>query len=461
MNPTIQRIVELQNKEDNLKLDTFRINEVSIWRVVRFGFRVSDLKKTVSFTNKTKPSRFNLANFVFNYFLSMWQFLKIIVIKPQIDILLVPFPRLTKIEDVYLDKFTDPIIDQFPQKKVLIAQRSLGGNHFSPRRHSAQVFKTEFINITPLILAVFFTPLFFLKHHKKLTGFFASISHIYSISLKKRVLISYKLTAFFLEVRFSSWLLKNTQCPSIIGVSRTVFAPLTVAGKKLNIKSFELQHGITSNVSTLYHGNYNESIDVDHFLVFGSYWVNSFFGIPPDKIHNIGWAYKDYIDSKTNSDSNYSKKKVLLISSPAITNQVLELALLIDSFDINYQIDIRLHPQENLNLSQQNIIASSNFLNIADSSIDSTIAVAKYDKIIGDNSTVLFEALSLNKVVGKLNMLDIKSRNLNDDLNLGFFMLNDKEQLYDYLNDSLELEFKVDNNIYSDFNKELFNKLIS
>ena len=45
----------------------------------------------------------------------------------------------------------------------------------------------------------------------------------------------------------------------------------------------------------LYSGYYNPDIDPDYFLTFGDACHKNVFGIPENKIINIGWAFKSYL----------------------------------------------------------------------------------------------------------------------------------------------------------------------
>ncbi|WP_407267392.1 hypothetical protein [Tenacibaculum maritimum] len=203
-------------------------------------------------------------------------------------------------------------------------------------------------------------------------------------------------------------MLKAIGARQIFVVDRIVFLPFIRAAKVKNIEVLELQHGITHSETVLYTGDYQPEIDPDIFLNFGVKWIGEQFSIPIKKQVNIGWAYNSWLLVK--ADIEVNQKTVLMVSSPAITDKILKTTLELAEQYSTYSFSIRLHPQEALSSAQQKQLHNRKNIVLDNKNIDSLISVLKHEVIIGENSSVVYEALSLGKKVGKImfNGLDSK-----------------------------------------------------
>lgn len=184
-------------------------------------------------------------------------------------------------------------------------------------------------------------------------------------------------------------------------VNRDSFKSQIFAAHQLGLKVYELQHGVTMGPTVLYSGFFNPVIDPDYFLTFGAMWKGELFAMPVDRTINIGFAYKNYIQS-LNVKISKGIESVLVISSPAITEEIVTI---VEKLAILYPMNkfyFRTHPQENLSVSQKERLTLCFKCFLFGKSIESNIEILSYEHVIGTNSSVLFEALSLGKNVGRL-----------------------------------------------------------
>ena len=240
----------------------------------------------------------------------------------------------------------------------------------------------------------------------------------------------------------------------LFGVARLNFMSATIAAHKLGVTVYEFQHGVTHGDTEYYSGPQCPILDPDYFLAFGEMWNGNQFGIDPAKIINVGWAYKN--DIATNGDK-FIPDSVLFISSPEISLNILNTAKGLSVKFPQYRFYVRCHPYEKYTEEQMGVIDGSNNLFLDDNSVDSQNALCRYQYIIGEDSSVVYEALSLGKKVGRLCYNGINSTRFSDEQDDGFIYLFNDEDFIKLVKSS---DKYVDNKAYSDFKLEIFNSLL-
>ncbi|MDY3536581.1 hypothetical protein PG275_01030 [Riemerella anatipestifer] len=458
---TIQALKKIIESENGNNLSEFTVLGMPVWRLVRFSFRVQALNKASGFKNKSENKSGGVFEIVKGYFLSLFQIIRyVFFVKKNKDLAIFTFPRLSFIDGHFFDKFTDPIIENTHLENYVIFQRTVYGKDKKCRVNNNKIIYTDFINISAIVCSYLFFPFITMSFFKKIKLLSQKCSIIYDIEFSKvhsdivKSIGKYIFQSLFYELIYNRFGL-NT----IIVVSREVFLTESFIAKKNGLKVLELQHGITVNETPLYSGIYDKRVDPDFFLTFGDYWINDFFCIPKNKMVNIGWALKSYFKN-SNVVAQKGKKKVVLISSPAITNTIVSLAYELSKI-VNDVIYIRLHPQEALNIEHKNIVENNSNIVICDNKEDSFISLLHFEKVIGDNSSVLYEALSLNKPVGKLNFGKIKSRDEEKDRSLGFYLLDSFDEVLNFITSDIEVSMnKKANFVYTDFCKDKFLEII-
>ena len=298
-------------------------------------------------------------------------------------------------------------------------------------------------------------PTYFIWHI--ITGHYKSINKLYDaaknfndLRISDLVFMHVDYMNKVIVSKFYYVLFKYLGVKRVFGVARTTFVSGSIAAHNLNIPVFEFQHGITFGETEYYSGPRCDAIDPDFFLSFGDMWKGTQFGIDPNSIINIGWAYKEEINSK----SNYLQDSVIIISSPEISNQMLQVASELAQIYSNYTFYIRCHPYEKYDKKQNMIVESIENLCMDDNSIDSAKALCHYEFVIGSNSSVVYEALNMGKKVGRICYNGIECSN--DGADDGFFYLRDSKDFAKFVaSDTIKQHVQA----YSDFNKEIIDSL--
>jgi hypothetical protein len=371
--------------------------------------------------------------------------------------LIFAFPRLQKVNNVFIDKFTDPLIEKSNLKNnCLILQRPHAGQHKIPRLNYKKIILTDCMEFTPIIVSYLLLPFFTIIFFKKIFAIYKKANLFFSLNIKDFIIFNIKIGSFYTAYLIYYTFLKKISPKRIFVVNREINYAVIAAAKKQKIIVYELQHGVTHSWTVLYSGGYNEKIDPDYFLTFGEVWKGKQFGIPVEKIQNIGWAYKNS-EVKNVYSKTYSNK-ILVISEPSISDNIVRATVKLAKTNPLIEFHIRLHPQEKLSKESNELITNLKNVEIQDNVIESSVALMQYQSIIGVNSSVLYEALSLNKKVGIINFEGCNTNIPNGNLSKFFTLIKSSNDLSKFIKQSSE--FVERNDIYSDFNKDLFNKIL-
>lgn len=98
-------------------------------------------------------------------------------------------------------------------------------------------------------------------------------------------------------------------------------------------------------------------------------------------------------------------------------------------------------------------------IHIDDNSQNILVTLHQFKHIIGENSTVLYEALSYGKKVGRLYMNGLAPKDLDEEDSEYFWRIEDVDSFHEFINASPEA--KKQRKIYSKFDKETLEQLIS
>lgn len=448
-----QRLLKLELDND---LNSIKIDGIPLWRVIRFSTRTGYLKRKNIYTNRSKKIKINIKQLLCNYWQSRQQLKRFIRSNIHVKNIVFAFPRLTKVdENLYLDRFTDPVIQKTDIKNnYIIFQRNLSGERLTPRIDEEKVIYIEYIDYSIKLYSILLLPKAIFKYRNQIELLFNSAKNIFELSKKDKINMYISINAFFIAQNYYRKIFRKLKPSNVFTVNRSVFAPVIASCNKMDIKTFEFQHGVTLNDTVLYSGVYNKIIDPNFFLAFGENSEAKCFYIPESKFVNIGFAFFSFLKEeklkKTGDISN-----ILFVSSPNITDKLL---LLLEKVVKNLTMSnfvIRLHPQEELSQEQYNIIGRYNNLTIDDNSIDSFLSLLNCDKVIGDKSTVLFEALSLNKSVAKLNYGGFNNTFQQDD---GFTYINSIEELLGFIEHKETPQIR--DKTYSNFKQNKLNILV-
>lgn len=453
-------VKEIAKKEQELHLSKETVLGIPIWRVLRFRVRTQYLKKTTDFNNKSNTKSVKPFFLLQQYVISFYKIAKLFIQNKSYKNVVFAFPRLAKLDGLHLDKFTDPVVKHSKIKEeVLIFQKNITGNDINPRAHQEHVIESDFIDLTAKVLSLIFLPFFALLYGNKVKNIYTRAQAFFM--LPKSFILSgiIEVGEFYISSYLNKIIIKKLKVKNVFIVSRGAFKSAILGGRKAKAKVFEMQHGVTMADTILYSGKYHPIADPDYFLTFGKKWIGPQFYIPLKKMINIGWAYKK---QTLQLAENYKEntQDVLVVSSPSCTFKLFELIQQLAKKHLEITFYLRLHPQEAYQQKQLGIIQATPNLQLETSQIDSAVIVHTYQHIMGENSSVLFEALCAGKKVARLNMGGLNIKDEGGVKQKGFYYLQNMSDFEDYLEDESLIEIN-DLGIYDDFKKETFNQLIA
>lgn len=461
MNRYTETISNIKQEEIKLGLYKYELLHIPIWKVLRSPVVEKYLNKEFGFGKRdTTEKKIHLFKIIGSYIKSLWGIIILFLSNSKnIDYLFMAFPRLQKFDGKYIDKFTDPLTGYLPDKtKWLIFQRPLAGVHKKPRYNSEKVFTTDFIEFTSKVMGIIFSPFIALFIFNTTFKIYQSSKSHFKLSSIDFLKFNINIGQFLISYFFYKLVLLKLKPKKIFLVNRGINQEVIANSHKLNIETFELQHGVTFGPTILYSGLYDECLDPDYFLTFGKYWRGSHFGVPSEKIINIGWCYGSCLQEKYLHNKLNKKNKVLVISEPLFSEKIVSAIIKIAVKYKEFAYDLRLHPQEKLSkISEQKISKCSN-VKIIENDIESTINVLSYDNVVGVNSSVLYEALSLGKNVGKIAFDGCEQLILNEITESSFYMIRAIDDFPKFIN--VEKNQNNCNQLYSLFDKKKFNEIL-
>lgn len=460
MNIREELLKEIVEDEKNKGFYEPTFCRIPLYYIIRNDLR----KRRISLILKQKEPRslkdFKLSTFLISFIDSAKQFLSLVLKPGKVDNVILCFPRIEKVDDFYVDKFVDPLL-MFSNlnNSTICFQRGIKGHHPTPRLYPEKLIKTEFVDVCSQVLGILFTPLVFLFNIKKLMLFYRKTNSYFFLSFLGLLKITFKLSEFLFKASILKNLFERLRAKRFLGVAINHHLPYIISAKKNNMTVYELQHGVTFGETILYSGFYNPNVHPDFFLAFGDLSLRSVYGVPINRIIITGWAFNKLLEQKIRC-KKFGNNIFLVISGPEVTSKILEASLYLAKHYPEFEFHVRLHPMEIMTNHQHNIIEQTKNLKLQDNKINSNVTLLSYRTILGENSTVLYEALSIGKKVGflKLNGLNpiplpgIKIdpssviRNLND-----FAIFIQNENLTNQNNTT---------SIYSEFNPDSINRIL-
>lgn len=452
---TEQEIIrEISCKEQSAHLHEIKINNISLYTLVRRTTRERLLKEAGLVVMRANHSFYDVSkiNVIKSCIISFLHILKICIFSRTYSTVFLSFQRMDSVNGVYLDKFTDPLIESLPNDDYIIFEMSFGGFHRQPRLHSSHVCYIDFVHLFAKCSFFLTYVFFYLKYKKKITLLCDTMHSSFNVKFNyhrcgKEIYIR------LVSIKILKFILKKISARRILGPSRDNLTYMLLISKQLNIKCFELQHGITYGETIMYSGAYDKMMIPDIFLAFGDNKPLNVYGIDERRIFNIGWAFHDYI-KKLPQEGNCQGKAVLVISDPEITDAIFKIVLKLAKANPEITFYIRPHPHEVVTAQNMEIIRGHNNINIQNKNINITVTLQGFKYVIGENSTVLYEALAINKRVGKLFSEGLNPRYLDDSDRSCFWEIKNQDDFIKFIEDSSTK--KTSRSIYSPFNRQLF-----
>ena len=448
---------ELFEKEKTLSIYNERIWGIPLWSCIKRKYRSKYLFIHAKVPPMSNHPKFYLWPLVRSFIVSFWHILKLFICSEKKPNLFLGFMRLEQMNGLYMDKFIEPIILLSELKdKYVYFERGRSGIHISPRSIKNIVW-TEFIDNFCTLMSCGLFPFFVLFNWKTYGNLIDKINYLFPISLKERFYIYYITTRFLLKALFLCLVLKRLGVKRLFIPAAVIHYQYIAACKLLKIPCYEIQHGITAGQTYTYSGEYVPEAYPDYFLTFGkSSLKDSLFGLPLGRMINIGCAFKSFLKER-----NVVKLKntYLLLSEPEITQKMVHTIVELAKMYPEYTFHLRLHPLEVLNQCQGTML--SEFANIAlvDNIINSTIVCMDYEGVIAENTTVLYEAVSVGVKAARLQYNGLQTIHFEDEPRDLFFYMKRAEDFSSFANEFDISDANVDL-FYSTFDVKTFNTLL-
>ena len=455
-----EALSDLLELEDKLGLYNYTVKGVPIYQIFRYRLRGRYLEReTNEYKRMKNHSKFNFSLLLKTYLSSALQVLNLCCTKKRIDNVIFGFPRLENVNGIYLDKFVDPVILESNLKDSYIYfERGRSGVHLTPRLNEERIITTEFIDFTSHMIGALIAPIVLCCFLRTILEFYSKLKKNFKISDKMLVDISHRISILLIKSLFFKMLFKKMRTKRFFSVASNLFRDYTLACKKLGIPVYEFQHGITVGCTALYSGGYDQRIQPDYFLAFGESSMCDVFSVPLDRMIKIGWAFKSFVKQYA-PESKYGDNTFLMISEPHISQKIIQIVIELSDAYPDLIFHIRLHPMEKWTSKQMDAILPYKNITIQDNTINSNIALLSYNSILGENSTVMYEALSLGKKVGRFYFNGFVPTHMPGIPEGAFYYIQNIPDFKNFLLWNSKVE-NLSSVIYSDFESSVFNSLL-
>jgi hypothetical protein len=229
------------------------------------------------------------------------------------------------------------------------------------------------------------------------------------------------------------------------------------AAKKLNIETFELQHGSPSpgKLNYDYSSGCTKTSFPDWFLAYGEFWINDILPISHHNIIDFGYPYLNHATEKYNNV--IKKNQVLIIPQPGISENIINFThRLIHEIHDGIQILYKVHPSE-VDFDGLKELSDAGVIIEYDGSNDFHLLMAESKWVIGVYSTMLYESVAFGCHCYVLNVRGCEY--MKNFIDYGYAQLVDDVYDIDFMAD---IDYSVvDMNIFSTVTKCKFEKIMN
>lgn len=457
MDERTMRLTEFVSKENELGLF-----ELTVDGIVAYGFLCRELRQKylayrIPSVDKDKIITKKKSSRLYTI-LSYLQLLRLKFFGNSIDNFVYSFFRVDKVGDFFMDKFTDPLIDSSTiGNSYIIFEKSKDFEHKSPRIHKSKIIYTDYIEQKAIRYAQKNKASFIATHNNELEQLWTKLDLLMSDVPYSKEWTVIRLLRDKSMMDFYKKFFKKHNIKRFLAPCRAVFLPQMYVCKELGIPVMELQHGLLAGMGGVtYVGNKDRHFVPDYFLSFGDLYHKERYGVEQSKVVNIGWALSDYI-KRTVPIKDLTTNCVLVISSNKI-NPLFKLVGLLAQDNSSIEFHIRLHPLETMTEFANQVVENHSNVSIQDNSKNISVVLPRYKMVIGDNSTVLVEALGLGKKVGRISYGEIQPKYFCEEEKDLEWIISDCASFKTFL-ESMPKENK-DLRFYSNYNREVLESLL-
>lgn len=387
-------------------LDEETVKGVPIWRLARTQFRwmVRDSRPF------TVSPNIKLLEMMVNYVRSFLGFIKINIFCKHVSALFFPHPRLFFVDNIFLERLSDPLIEAWGIDDYVIMERHQNGIHKRPRYHQSNLIYLDFIDNTVRLLSFGFRPIVRRKYRKRIESLYTKLDKGFHLDDDKyKSLFVNVITNYLLSRWLIAPVLRKLKPDIVFFSPRGTFDYATTYCKQHGSITIEIQHGIVLGDSDLYtSASYCQSYDPDYFFVFGESNIGPQYGMPIERIKNMGFPYKIFL--KKHYKGDFGSNVALVASEPEIEGLIIHVLIDIVTKYPQYEFHIRCHPQEQFSEDHYKMISGYPQIKVVDNHLESFCAISQYEVVAGEISSVLFEAMSLHKKIARLNYGGLNAR---------------------------------------------------
>lgn len=448
-------IKEICQKEIEYGCYEAKIDGLSIYSLIRRQVRARVLREYGGQIMQSK-TKINRKEAILSVVISAFHLIKLLIIGSKKETLFLSFPRIDNINGLFLDKFTDPIIElcDFGDNYIIL-EHGLGGVHKKNRLHRKNLVYIDFVYLMSNFGGRLFGKRVYKKHYREFEKLNKTLSMAFGLTTNNAFYREYFMS--LISIKIYSLLLRRLSVKRVAGPSRDYLKRILIAARKQDVKVYEMQHGITYGETLMYSGYRDEMFLPDYFLAFGDNKPLNVYGIDESRIVNIGWALNDYILGMKGQEQ-YKRNDVLVVSEPVITEAIISAVIKLAENNPDSTFYLRPHPHETLTNEQLEIISKIDNLKVQDKTINITVVLQSFNHIIGENSTVLYEALAVHKKVGRMFFEGLKPIYLEENDQECFWEIRNQQDFEIFLNEDISV--KKSKSIYSPFNKDLLCKTL-
>lgn len=442
-----QLIIDICKKEIECGCYEAEIDGVSLYSLVRENVR-NRILLDAGYNVMSDRNKTDVKALIPALIKSIWQLFRLFCSARHYSIVFYSFARVEKISGIYVDKFSDPIIDVCELGDYIILDRGRAGVHPQPRAHNDRVLFIDALQVAMIIKSFVFYCFFVRKYQREFDKLSNSLMLLTGEKVKKAILREVVFMCYY--YRSFGIILRKIKAKNVIGPARGQQKPLFIAARKMGIQTLELQHGVTFRESAPYSGYRDPMILPDFFLAFGDNDPLNVYGIDEERILNIGFALFDYI-SKLENVKKYNNNDILVISEPQITQTMIQIVLKLAADNPQISFYFRPHPHETITEDQKEQMKCQGNVYIQDRNINILEVLHGFKHVIGESSTVLYEALAMKKKVGRLHYPGLNPMYLSEKDKKECWQISNQNSFEVFIKGELPSSLR---SIFSPFNKE-------
>lgn len=325
-------------------------------------------------------------------------------LKKNKEIILWSVNRKTLIDGKYFNRYVDLFAEMFPDNSYIIEEPLLDWE-WPFKRFNNDVYFNVTAKIKSELFARFFAGKYYAVVSQMLEYYLVRVKNILGLEFTDREVISFKkyISRQIYAMKYmSKWLERRltdkTKIVLMVGAAFPHNYPINVMLKKHGVKSVELQHGYITSTNVMY--NYAKNIldcgelkngMPDYMLTYGNWW-NTQVNCPVEKIA-VGNPYHDYcFDTLINSPKT-EKRVITILGCNQNTEHYVKLVDFLSKSIIDFVFKFRPHPGEQR--EAKSITESAGYNINFDTNLDIYDTLKESYAVIGEVTTVLFEAIGL------------------------------------------------------------------